>query len=78
MKIDQSFVIDLANNQEDAEIVPTIISMACSLHLEVVAEGVEANEALEFLRRLSCDVIQGYLFSRLQPAEEITKLLQSR
>jgi EAL domain-containing protein (putative c-di-GMP-specific phosphodiesterase class I) len=51
--------------------------MGHALQLNVIAEGVETPEQLDFLRRHSCDGMQGYLFSRPLPAEEITRLLQS-
>ena len=72
LKIDQSFVRELGAGGEDAAIVSTIISMARSLNLKVVAEGVEQPTQLEFLRAQGCDELQGYLFSAPLPAAEIT------
>ena len=71
LKIDQSFVRELGAGGEDAAIVSTIISMARSLNLKVVAEGVEKQAQLEFLRAQGCDELQGYLFSAPLPAAEI-------
>ncbi len=71
LKIDQSFVRELGAGGEDAAIVSTIISMARSLNLKVVAEGVEQQAQLEFLRAQGCDELQGYLFSAPLPAAEI-------
>jgi diguanylate cyclase (GGDEF)-like protein/PAS domain S-box-containing protein len=75
LKIDRSFVLDIPHDADDLSIVQTIIAMARSLKLEVVAEGVETEEQLRFLRDLGCDLVQGYLFSPAVPAEEITRSL---
>ncbi len=71
LKIDRSFIQDLANSNQDREIVHAIIAMAHALHLKVVAEGVETGEQLAFLQDRSCDQVQGYLFSKPLPLEEI-------
>ena len=75
IKIDRSFVRDLAENEEDRAIATAIISMGKALGLTVVAEGVETREQDAFLRRHDCDELQGYLFSRPVPADEIPPLL---
>jgi EAL domain-containing protein (putative c-di-GMP-specific phosphodiesterase class I) len=75
IKIDRSFVRDLAENEEDRAIATAIISMGKALGLTVVAEGVETSEQDAFLRRHECDELQGYLFSRPVPAGEIPPLL---
>ncbi len=77
LKIDQSFVQDVSVSQDDAAIVTAIIALGHSLGLKVVAEGVETVEQLTFLRKMKCDEMQGYLFSRPVPAAEMTRLLQS-
>ncbi len=75
LKIDQSFVRDLTTDADDASIVSAVISMGKSLHMRVVAEGVETREQLAFLREQSCPEGQGYYFSRPVLAEEFTQLL---
>jgi diguanylate cyclase (GGDEF)-like protein/PAS domain S-box-containing protein len=77
IKIDQSFVRQIANSPDEAAIVSAIISMGQSLRLRVIAEGVETPEALEFLQARQCDEAQGYYFSRPIPAEELATLLKS-
>ena len=71
LKIDHSFVRDIPDDKDDAEIVNTIIAMAHNLRIEVVAEGVETEEQISFLRACGCDCMQGYLFSHPLPAEEV-------
>lgn len=63
LKIDQSFVRDITTNSENRSIVKTIISMANNLNLDVIAEGVETEEELKFLKLNGCRVVQGYVFS---------------
>ena len=67
IKIDRSFVTDLAQEPDDATIVRTVIAMAHSLDLEVIAEGVETTDQLEFLRNERCDRVQGFFFSQAIP-----------
>jgi diguanylate cyclase (GGDEF)-like protein len=76
IKIDRSFVLDLAQSVEDREIATAIINMGKALGLTVVAEGVETNEQDTFLRGHACDELQGYLFSRPVPAEKIPLLFR--
>ena len=76
LKIDQSFVRDITTDPDSAAIAVTIISLAHSLRRHVVAEGVETEAQLNFLRRHRCDEMQGYYFSRPVPAEEFARLLR--
>ncbi|MGH8554712.1 MAG: bifunctional diguanylate cyclase/phosphodiesterase [Gammaproteobacteria bacterium] len=71
LKIDRSFVRDIAQNADAAAIVSAIIALAHTLRMSVVAEGVETAEQLVYLRRQQCDAAQGYLFNRPVPADEI-------
>jgi len=75
LKIDRTFVDGLPENQEDAGITTAIIALAQSLRLEVVAEGVENREQLQFLEQRGCHSIQGYLVSRPVSAEDFRELL---
>ncbi|MDP3482586.1 MAG: EAL domain-containing protein, partial [Sulfuricella sp.] len=76
VKIDQSFVQGIPHDAEDVAIVTTVIGMAKSLKLKVIAEGVENEEQLALLCELGCDEIQGYFFSRPLPAEGFAKWLR--
>ncbi|MBF2065001.1 MAG: EAL domain-containing protein [Calothrix sp. C42_A2020_038] len=76
LKIDRSFVRDLAINHHDAAITTAIIALAHGLNMNVVAEGVETEEQRELLEFLNCEFMQGFLFSRAISAEEATNLLQ--
>ena len=75
LKIDMSFIREVTTNPDDAAIVLAVISMAHSLKLDVIAEGVETEAQLNYLRRHRCDQIQGHYLSRPLPAQPITDLL---
>jgi EAL domain-containing protein (putative c-di-GMP-specific phosphodiesterase class I) len=75
LKIDKSFVRDVAVDRDDATIVAMIISMAHSLKLDVVAEGVESQEQLDFQREHQCDYVQGHLFGDPMTADDLLELL---
>jgi diguanylate cyclase (GGDEF)-like protein/PAS domain S-box-containing protein len=76
LKIDRSFIRDVAVNPDDAAITTAIISMAKSLHLKVIAEGVENEAQMSFLRAHQCDEIQGYYFSKPLATDKVADKLQ--
>lgn len=76
IKIDQSFVRDIATDSSDTAIVRTIIAMAESLDLEVIAEGVETEEQKELLMSMDCICCQGYLFGRPVPIDQFDEALK--
>lgn len=75
LKIDKTFVNDVTTNADDAALVAAVITLAHNLRLRIVAEGVETEEQLVFLRGQKCDEWQGYLCSKPLPASEFEKLL---
>ncbi|MEA1983792.1 MAG: EAL domain-containing protein [Campylobacterota bacterium] len=77
LKIDQAFVKDLPNDEEDAGITKAVIALGDDLNLKVIAEGVETQEQKEFLIENGCDNIQGYFYSKPVPADEFEKILKS-
>jgi diguanylate cyclase len=76
LKIDRVFIDEIVSRPEDASIVRAIVSLAHSLHLKVVAEGVETPAQLDFLKLTGCDEYQGYHFSRPLPAAEFERLIR--
>jgi diguanylate cyclase (GGDEF)-like protein len=77
LKIDQSFIKNLLENQEDAAIVKAVIQMAKSLNLKTIAEGVEDSETLKALHRKGCDEVQGYHFAKPMPAKEFQSYVEN-
>lgn len=78
VKIDKSFVQDLGQSADAEHIIRAIISLAHSLQISVVAEGVETESQLEFLRQQHCDEIQGYYFARPMPWDDLVKFMNRR
>jgi EAL domain-containing protein (putative c-di-GMP-specific phosphodiesterase class I) len=77
LKIDKSFIDDIETNENDRNIVRSIISLGHNLHLKVVAEGVEQQAQVDFLRDNGCDVIQGYFYSKPIAASAIVDFLET-
>jgi len=75
IKIDRLFVKDVPNDQNDSAICRAIISMAHNLNLRVIAEGVENNEQMDFLRHEHCDEVQGYIFSKPVNPNEVVEMI---
>ena len=76
IKIDRSFIVQMADSADTMNIVSTIVTLAHSMRLKVIAEGVDSPEQLKFLRLLRCDEMQGFLFSKGLPAQELAILLR--
>ncbi|MGO4376005.1 EAL domain-containing protein, partial [Paenibacillus sp. MCAF20] len=75
LKIDRSFVRDIQQDPSDAEIVAAIIAMAHNLNIQVIAEGVETEAQMEFLRKHNCDEMQGYFWSPPVSSDNIEQML---
>jgi EAL domain-containing protein (putative c-di-GMP-specific phosphodiesterase class I) len=78
IKIDRSFIRGVPATRADSAITEAIITLARSLQIMVVAEGVESQEQFRFLQKHDCDEVQGFLFSQPLAAEEFCELLQGR
>jgi len=78
LKLDPSFVRGVATDPDTRAIVETIIKLAHTLHMTVVAEGIETEDQVAGLIDAGCDTGQGFLFSRPLPAEAVEKLLEAR
>jgi EAL domain-containing protein (putative c-di-GMP-specific phosphodiesterase class I) len=78
LKLDQSFVRDLVQDADDRAIASGVVNLGHSLGLAVIAEGVESEAQFDILRRLGCDEVQGYLFSRPLAAADLAAWLRRR
>jgi EAL domain-containing protein (putative c-di-GMP-specific phosphodiesterase class I) len=78
LKIDKSFISELADNPDDQAIALAVISLGHKLNLRVIAEGVETEQQYRFLRDNDCDEMQGYLFSRPLPPDEVAAMLRAQ
>jgi EAL domain-containing protein (putative c-di-GMP-specific phosphodiesterase class I) len=78
IKIDKSFVMDMASSRDDASIVRSVVTLGHNLGLQVVAEGVENKRTLDMLADMECDLAQGFFLSRPLPAFEISEWLVAR
>ena len=76
LKIDRSFVVGVPGDENDCAIAQAIVTMGRQLRHEIVAEGIENKAQMEFLRRLGCDQLQGYLFSPPVSAEELDQMIR--
>jgi EAL domain-containing protein (putative c-di-GMP-specific phosphodiesterase class I) len=77
LKIDRSFVRDLAHDSGDRAIAQSVVNLANNLDMQTVAEGVEDLEQLEILRQIGCTYIQGFYYSRPVPADRIPEVVAS-
>ena len=78
LKIDQAFIRELANSQDDAVIVRAVIQLAKSLGLKTIAEGIESQQIMDLLRLYRCDEAQGYFISRPMPSDQFMQYLIHR
>ena len=78
LKIDRTFVKGIPNDRDDAAIISAIVALAHNLELMVIAEGVETEDQLMFLRSLKCDEMQGFYLGRPVPEKEVIKFLEKR
>jgi EAL domain-containing protein (putative c-di-GMP-specific phosphodiesterase class I) len=78
LKLDRSFVSDIETDASDAAICAAIIALGHNLGMELVAEGVETEAQREFLTRLGCDCLQGFLYSKALPFAEIVAYIQAQ
>src|ERR1019366_3601059 len=77
LKIDKSFIDDVLADENDRAVAGAVISLGQTLNLRVIAEGVETDAQAEFLRSINCDEMQGFLFSKPLPAQDIEDMLRA-
>jgi len=78
LKIDKSFVMSATKSSESRTIIKAIVGLGQALELKVVAEGVEDQQTLDFLKSLDCDLAQGYFISRPMPSDKVTEWIAAR
>ena len=71
IKIDQDFVAQLSDSEANSRVIEAIVALGKAMQLEVVAEGVETNQQYAVVRRLGCDLVQGYFIARPMPADQL-------
>jgi EAL domain-containing protein (putative c-di-GMP-specific phosphodiesterase class I) len=76
LKIDRSFIREVTSNANDAALTSSVIALGRTMGLGVIAEGVETEEQLNFLRQMDCAQVQGFLFSKPLPAREVSALFE--
>jgi EAL domain-containing protein (putative c-di-GMP-specific phosphodiesterase class I) len=77
LKIDRSFVRDIAFSEDDAAMVSAIIELARGLRMRVIAEGVETEAQLDYLKRRGCDEVQGHVYGKAEPGATVSALLRN-
>ncbi|SJT70214.1 Bacteriophytochrome cph2 [Clostridioides difficile] len=75
LKIDRTFVVDLEKNSKNKCIIENIINLSHQLGIEVIAEGVESKQQVDYLKGISCDVVQGYYYSKPEKFEKIKNMI---
>jgi EAL domain-containing protein (putative c-di-GMP-specific phosphodiesterase class I) len=78
LKIDRSFISRMGEHPRNRQLIETILSLADSFDMEVVAEGIEEEWQMQSLREMGCDYGQGFLMARPMPIEEVTRFLQDQ
>ena len=78
LKIDRSFINQIEDNKNNAKLTETMIKMAHSLDMQVIAEGVESQEQLDFLNHNHCDLVQGFFFSKPLEAKDLIVQIKER
>ena len=78
LKIDQCFTREIGKSNNDEELIRLMLTMAKSLNLAVIAEGVETKEQYDFLKKYDCDMIQGYFFSKPCQAEKVVEIFSNK
>ena len=78
LKIERSFIVDMGNNEKSKYIVENIIELSHKLNISVVAEGVEEEKQVNYLKSINCDTVQGYYYSKPQEFEKVINMLNKK